>query len=447
MNHTNHVLTDQRGVALPMAMLVLLILSTLILGFSVLSATEPVIANNQAMVAQARAIAEAGIEQAIWALSHPTNPKGIPTTIPLPASWTAVSADGTVAYNGSQLVLVSTGGTTMGGFKVTIAAATTIPYPTECKPASSMSSGELCIVARGYVPDDTASPKASQKIAVTIFNPQFVFRDPPAALSVRGELDAGGNSLMDSRSDTSCGKKVGTISTGSTDLIGNATDIWGAADNNLIRNEFTDAANGPLPPNAHDIVKNLATASFDQFILTDADINALRVYAKWAAAQTPPLGTYLQGSVTFDASNKIPNGIVFVDTTTGTNITQEGVTPPTPSPQFADVQIMGNPPADPSGIFSGYLFVNGTLSIDGNFRMNGMMYAQNDIVYHGIGAGGVYGAAMSRNIRDTSFTSIDSDVLGNALINYNCAYAKSAGGQFQNKWSFETGTYKELSGT
>ena len=429
MSNPTLLLTDQRGVALPMAMLALLILSALVVGFSVLSATEPTIANNQLMVAQARSLAETGVERAIWALNNPTNGSGIPATGAIPAP-----------YDGSQLVLVSAYGDSnnLGGFRVKVAAATTVPYPPECPAASSMSRADRCIVAVGWVPDDTTSSRtAHQKITLTISNPQLVFADPPAALSVRGELQMGGNSLVDSRSDTSCGNKVGTLTTGNTDIQGNATDIWGAADGNNIRNEITDASNGPIPANAHDVVKNLATASFDQFALTDADINALRTYAKTH-------GTYRQGTVVFDSSNKIPNGLVFIDTVSGTNITPEGVTPPTPTSDLADVAIHGNPAADPSGTFSGWLFVNGSLSIDGNFLMHGMMYAQNDIGYHGVGTGGVYGAMISRNIRHQVSTSIDSDLLGNALINYNCAYAKNGGSTITNTWTITSGTYREL---
>ena len=424
-------LTEQRGVALPMAMLALLILSALVLGFSVLASTEPTIANNQLSVAQARSLAEAGVERAIWALKNPTDANGIPTTGAIPAP-----------YNGSQLVPVSTGGYNSGGFRVTVAAATTVPYPPECPPPAAMSRGDRCIVATGWVPDDTA-PKAHQKVTLVASNLQLVFpgSDVPAALSVRGELQMGGNSLVDSRADASCGKKVGTLTTGATTMNGDASDIWGAADNNNTRNEVTDAANGPLPANSHDIVNNLATTAFDKFALTDADINVLRTYAK---AHNGNGATYLQGSVTFNASNKITNGLVFVDTTTGTNITAEGVTPPTPTPQFASVTIQGNPSADLSGIFSGWLFVNGSLSVDGNFRMNGMAYAQNDISYHGVGAGGIYGAMVSRNIRDTSSTSIDSDLLGNALINYNCTYAQNGGKPPTNPWTITSGTYREV---
>ena len=63
-------------------------------------------------------------------------------------------------------------------------------------------------------------------ITLRISNPQLVFADPPAALSVRGELQMGGNSLVDSRTDTSCGNKVGTLTTGNTDIQGNATEVW-----------------------------------------------------------------------------------------------------------------------------------------------------------------------------------------------------------------------------
>ena len=65
-------LTDQRGVALPMAMLALLILSALVVGFSVLSATEPTIASNQ--LSTATFLANQRLEQirnATWRAAQP----------------------------------------------------------------------------------------------------------------------------------------------------------------------------------------------------------------------------------------------------------------------------------------------------------------------------------------------------------------------------------------
>src|SRR5687767_1677857 len=67
---TRQRLQDERGVALPMAMMTLLLLSSLMLAFAVLAQTEPIIASNQLRATQARALAESGLEHAVWALSE-----------------------------------------------------------------------------------------------------------------------------------------------------------------------------------------------------------------------------------------------------------------------------------------------------------------------------------------------------------------------------------------
>jgi hypothetical protein len=405
---------DQRGVALPLALLSLLILSVLVIGFLTLSSTEPSIASNHLMVTQARALAEAGIERAIWALNNFDDPNGIPKP----------QLTFTAPYDGSQLVAVSVGGVNLGGFRVTLAAGAS-PY-------------ERVLTAVGWVPGDSApGPKAHQTILVTVTNPYLVFKEPPAAVSVRGTLDIGGNTLIDSRDDQSCGKKMGTLSVDETALHGNAADVWGATDNNNEDNQVTDAGDGPIPENSGDIVKQVNTETFDQYILSDADIDALRAYAK-------AHGTYLQGAVTFNADNKIPDGVVFVDTTTGQNITQEGVTPATPSSEFASVTIHGN--AMNGEFFSGTLFVNGGLTISGNFRMHGLIYIQNDFTYHGIGESQIDGAIFSRNIRDTSPITIDSNTDGNSKVYYNCEYSKNGGGTIPYRWTIKPGSYKEISG-
>ena len=50
------LLTNERGIALPMALLALLVLSTLVIAFALLATSEPLVATNQKMVAQARAV-------------------------------------------------------------------------------------------------------------------------------------------------------------------------------------------------------------------------------------------------------------------------------------------------------------------------------------------------------------------------------------------------------
>jgi hypothetical protein len=383
-----------------MAMLGLLVLTSLVLGFSVLSSTEPTIAANQLRVAQARSVAEAGLERAAWALTHPAEADGLADPLPSPAP---------APYDGSQLLNVTVNGAVIGGFHVAVTAGA---GPTERN-----------VTSTGWVPNNTAAGKAKQRITATLV--KLRFPDPPAALAVRGVLEMKGSVDIDARADTSCGKKAGTWTTQTTSFSG-AVNVWGADENNN-ENESTD------------IIQDVPVDTFDQYVLTDAEIDALRSYAK-------SHGTYYQGTVAFNASNKMPNGLIFVDTVSGQNITAEGVSPATPDEDMANVEIHGNAAADPSGIFKGWLFVNGTLQISGNFEMYGFMYAQNDMTYTGTGNGQVWGAAMTRNIRDTSFTSVDANLGGNAFITYDCQKAKTGGGFIPQTWTIKSGSYREISG-
>src|SRR5687768_4837641 len=72
------ILRDERGVALPMAMITLAVLTTLMLAFAVLGTSEPIIASNHSRTATARALADSGIERAAWALGNPAAAGGIP---------------------------------------------------------------------------------------------------------------------------------------------------------------------------------------------------------------------------------------------------------------------------------------------------------------------------------------------------------------------------------
>ena len=144
--------------------------------------------------------------------------------------------------------------------------------------------------------------------------------------------------------------------------------------------------------------------------------------------------------MTFNSSNQLPNGIVFVDTITGSNITDT-----TPSSDFAAAQIHGGAVADASGTFAGWIVVNGSLSISGNFRMQGMLYAVNDLSYTGTGTGEIAGVVVSQNVRDTVATTVDANTGGNASIVYNCAAARTGGGQIPQGWFVKPGTYRDVS--
>src|SRR5262249_35120248 len=134
---------------------------------------------------------------------------------------------------------------------------------------------------------------------------------------------------------------------------------------------------------------NVPSASFDPYILKNADLNTLKAYAM-------KNGTYYNGAsvqgLTFNAGNQLPNGIIFIDTVSGNNIDYN----PTPAAacsgctstsDFASVSLHGGFAADPSGTFSGMIVVAGSLSIDGDVTMHGMVYVVNDLTYVGTGHG------------------------------------------------------------
>jgi len=384
----------------------MLILSALIIAFSMMAASEPVLANNQLQVAQARAVAESGVQRAIWALN--TNAAGITDSF-VPA---------VAPYDNSVAIPVTVNGAQIGVFTVAVT------------PTPGATLNEWNITATGWTPTNIGSgPKVKQVIQVTVF--KIGLGNLPSPLTVRGEINVGGNARIDSRSDTDSkcgGAKKGTLSRDSTPPPGGNAQIYGAGDS---------VANQP----GDDIVQNVPDATFNNWTYSNAELDALKALAKQN-------GTYYQGTQTFNASNKLPkNGIVFVDTVSGQNIDKNGAGT-TPTSDFAQVAVHGNsePNADTDGIFKGMLIVAGSLSISGTFQMRGVVYVLNDFTYMGTGAGQITGAVMSQNVRDVSATSIDTDTGGNSTIIWNCRDVRSAGGTMPPTFIIEKGSYKEISG-
>jgi len=417
------LLRDERGIALPMALLALLILSTLVIAFSLLATSEPLIATNQKMVAQARAVAESGLEKAIWALNNPTDLTNGLSAMPGPSPYDGLT----------DIAILDSSGTQIGVARVIVTQGT--------------NTNERNVVSVGWVPTNPGN--AHQKIQATVS--QFLFKGspPPASLTVAGEINVGGNANIDSRGDTSCGAKDGTWSQGST-AYGGSGAVYGADGNNT-QNQTAAGLTSTSP--ITDIRQSVPATAFDPYTLKNADLNSLKALAK-------ANGTYFSGSsvtsLLFNSGHQLPNGIVFIDTVSGQNIDANapvgtncllGGTGCSPTSDFANVAIHGGAEANASGIFSGMIIVAGSLAISGDFHMHGMVYVVNDLTYTGTGNGEIDGAVFSRNIRDTSSTTIDTNTGGNASINYNCAYVKNPGGQMPQGFSVEAGTYKEVSGT
>jgi hypothetical protein len=416
------LLCDQRGVALPMAMIVLVALTSLMLAFALLAQTEPTIAHNQLRVAQARAHAEAGLERAVWALSQGVIAPGTngslsaPLPVPTPAP-----------YDGSAFIV---NGAT-GGYVV----AVTSPDPVG-------SPNLRQVTSTGWTPTNSVTDtrtKSHRRIQATVERfPAFAL-ETPCALCVKGDLGVGGNALVDATTDTSCGNKKGAMTAGQTAISGSA-QIKGADGDTSANVEGSDYMQNQTDPN---LFKSITMDSGNFKMLRElAKKNGTYFgpgYPNGTAAGSP---TYT-GSVTFNSGNKVKNGIIFVDTVSGTDIpTNQSLQNPS---DFASVSINGNPFL--SGDFTGWIVVNGSLNISGNMQVNGLVYAVNDLTYNGTGTGEIRGLAISQNIRDTTATAISSDdttTTGNSRIKFNCTNLNPPTGA-PNGFALVPGTYRELS--
>ena len=154
---------SEAGIALPMTLILMMLVTALTVAFLAFTSAEPVIASNQMANAQARAIAESGVERALWALTKgeadPAANGALVDPLPDPVP---------VPYNGSYVAVG------VGGFKVTV--------------TNGPAVNERTITSLGYVPND-ANPTAIKKIQTVVTKVKFL--DPPCAVCAGGEAPNG----------------------------------------------------------------------------------------------------------------------------------------------------------------------------------------------------------------------------------------------------------------
>jgi hypothetical protein len=382
---------DQRGVALPLALIVLTLLTSLTLAFLGLGGTEPMIAANLKRGEAALALAEAGIERAIWALSNP-----VPSGVTNPA---------TAPYDGQQLAAFGPGAYTI--------AITPGPAP-----------NDRLLIAHGYIVRDGVGVPAQAgnlaqadiaahrvvQLQVTAGGPGNTVGGPgtpnnvnlPGALTVAGSLQMSGNSLVNGNdqadgSPNGCAQKGGVTIRDRTRLPDDSE-----VDNTIALSGSAAAAGTPAQ-------QELNYTDFSAYTFGPEQLAGLKALAQ---AQ----GTYIQPSSSSPLNVSLIDGLIFVDTVGGEPLG----TPPDPS-KLANVQITG-------GTASGWLIVMGSISIDGNVTYNGFIYAHNDLSYRGTGNGGIYGGVLTGNVVDSVATVVDSDGTGNSKIYYDCVKVANGGG-------------------
>jgi hypothetical protein len=378
------LLDDERGVALPMALMTLVLLTTLMLALASISGMEPVIAANHLRGSQARVLAESGLEYALWALANPTRPGGLPSGEP-----------SRPPFDGGTLVAFGA-----GGFTVSVADAGD-PH-------------RRLVTAVGWVPTDSPidpRPKAQRRLSTQVATVSPLGAGAPCALCVRGALDLVGDIAVDGRNrEAACGDdvKFGTFSRDATTLTGAVVQTGGAGPGAQYR----------------------APADFAPIALSAAALEALKTLA-WRAGTYYGPGFPRGGTVTdrsptwgarlvFDTANPLPDGIVFIDTGDGRDLDTAGaVIPATARIEPGAVEARG-------GVFRGWLVVNGTVEIAGPLHAQGLIYAADGLSYQAPGAGRIDGLIVALNTRDTGPIRLDATA-GSLAITFDCPLASGAG--------------------
>ena len=401
------MLRNERGIALPMALIVMAILTALMAAFAVLATSEPQIASNQVASAQARALAESGVERVLWAL---TTGEASPTTagvITLDANYNLLNVP--AAYNGT-----TENGLGVGSFKVSI--------------TDGAQRNIKVVTAVGFVPNAT-NPIAIKKIITQVT--RFNWITPQCGLCAGGEdpaghattIKVGGSASVNASLTAQGGVPAGQYCSGVTpaSAVGSTGLVTVNGNPNLSPPPgYTNAS--PCPDGA------ACTQTFPSTMtLTDSDMATLKAMAKTN-------GLYVKGSPTWHVPPT--NGLIFVDTTDESVLSAS-----TPLANVPTVSLHG------SVNFSGWLIVAGNVDVSGGINMTGMIYAQNTVTLHGAGHGLYTGAVISTNRMDNSSTNIDDEDVGNAPISYNCPAVRNGGGFLSQSWFLMPGTYREVSGS
>jgi hypothetical protein len=385
---------DQRGAVLPLAMIILLILSAVLTGFALLAGQEPLVASNHLMIAQAQAMAEAGIERALWALSNQDSPDGI--------AWSAPAA---APYDGSRFIAVATeGGVVLGGFRLAIAGE---------------GDRQRQIVATGLAPgDDGPLGRARQEISATAI--RLRFPDPPAGLTVRGDLVLGSGVSVDATGYGSCGSVAGAWSTGST-TFEPGSQAQGSS----------GALATPDAPSAGSL-EYQSRSVFDERSFTPMELSALKAVAR-------ARGTYFRGSVAFDATRPLPDGLIFVDTLDGRPISEA-----TSLAELATVSVGTGAGTGLGGAFRGWIVANGSVSIGGSIAIEGLVYAADRFTQTGTAR--LTGVAMAGHVRSTTPSLVDARPGSGPALVASCEAGRTGGGKLPQRWLVKPGSYREAAG-
>jgi hypothetical protein len=171
---------------------------------------------------------------------------------------------------------------------------------------------------------------------------------------------------------------------------------------------------------------------FDERSFTPMELSALKAVAR-------ARGTYFRGSVAFDATRPLPDGLIFVDTLDGRPISEA-----TSLAELATVSVGTGAGTGLGGAFRGWIVANGSVSIGGSIAIEGLVYAADRFTQTGTAR--LTGVAMAGHVRSTTPSLVDARPGSGPALVASCEAGRTGGGKLPQRWLVKPGSYREAAG-
>ncbi len=440
-------LRSERGIALVLALIVLLTLTGLVLAFLSMSAFEPQISQNLTDTINARMLADSGVDFAYNTLVNTTD-------------WSTVLTNATSATctAGNTGIVLGAANTTLPGLTATNGTFT-VRVRNDCQPNDNMMTGTTVENTANFrtdtngrlVLESTGTRNNASRTISVVASRAALSPLIDAALAfpgVQADVNFNGSSFSIDGRDTNLGSAVGAhdgsaapkfavTTAGTAQGAVNATQIQVALANNQ-QNDVT----GKNPSGGGTVSGDAAVTqdgTVTSQMVTDF-VNALKAKADVTISSSPSSPVTIQniGSscnsntanvpCNWGSASPVSPKIVYIKGSfaPGTSLSD-------PVNEFTSLDISGNS----SG--TGILIVeNGHLGIQGNFNWNGPIIVTGNnvgIIYKGGGNQNILGGVIVNELRNDDPTVRNQTIInleGNITGNAKMAYSKQALDLVQN---------------
>ncbi|PYN30099.1 MAG: hypothetical protein DMD98_19570 [Candidatus Rokuibacteriota bacterium] len=417
MRRWQKLVADERGVAIILALMVLLTLTGLVLTLLSVSAFEPQISTNHSATVRARHVAEAGIEYAYDTLA---------TNI---TSWNTYLVGATCTTG----AVLGAADSTLPGLSSAYGTFT-VRIRNDCKAGDNKITGvaveasanatndtnqKVIVTATGTLGNATRTITiAVSKVVIPTLNAALAFPGIQADVNFSGSsfsIDGRDWKMADSISPTGTANAVYGISVNGG-LPALETQVENALANNQQNDvrgrDETSSSNPPGTTSGANAVQ--ADPALTSQMVTDY-VNALKQYAD-ITVDTSPGNTYAINNVGQTCSTNWTSSTCW-GTTSKPKVVYIRGTLPDLSTVYTSLDIAGN--SNGTGIL---IIENGNADINGSFRWNGPIIATGNNVglrYRGGGGQAVYGATIVNELHNDGSTNLEGDISGNAKLLYS----------------------------